>query len=154
MKKLELKHLAGYLPYGLKCNTDIGNLYLTCITNYDTYKAWFHYKFNSKNKFVEYNLKNNTTTDNSSGKGFMLKEIKPILHPLSDLTKEIVVNGEKFVPIDEMESLGWFNMNCINKDKVLRIPFGMMQFLLKWHFDIHGLIPANLAIDINTLKSK
>jgi hypothetical protein len=29
-----------------------------------------------------------------------IEKIKPILRPLSDLTKEIEVNGEKFIPIE------------------------------------------------------
>jgi len=155
MEKLELKHLAGYLPYGLKCQTDIGNLYLTCLTNHDNYNAWFHYGFNNKSKLVEYNLKNNTTTDNTIGKGYKLSEIKPILHPLSDLIK--YCEDLKFIPIENMF------LPC-GERKILKewaeenkcwlgtqISFLIYQQLFEWYFDIHGLIEKGLAIDINTL---
>ena len=36
-----------------------------------------------------------------------LFEVKPILHPLSDLTKEIEHGGEKFVPIVELAKIAW-----------------------------------------------
>jgi len=126
--KLELKHLTGYFPYELECKTT-------------------HSKYKDSYKLIGIDF---------SGcifKNFELFyfRIKPILHPLSDLTKEIEVNGEKFVPIEKMDSLGWFNMNCNKKDKVLRIPYGMMTFLFEWHFDIYNLIENNLAIDKNTL---
>ena len=65
--KLELKHLAGYLPYGLK--------YKDIPKGFDGIR--------------ELDIK---TFD------WCLENGKPILRPLSDLTKEIEVNGEKFVP--------------------------------------------------------
>lgn len=104
-----------------------------------------------------------------------LSIIKPILRPLSDLTKEIEYNGEKFVPIKVIEKeflmeglllfketeYGWTGFT---DGKDCNIPiymcneimpecgYGIIKKLYKWHFDIHRLIERNDAIDINTLK--
>ena len=45
------------------------------------------------------------------------KDYKPILHPLSDLTKEIEHKGEKFVPIVELARMAW-KEPLINKFKI------------------------------------
>ncbi len=88
---------------------------------------------------------------------------KPILHPLSDLTKEIEHGGEKFVPIknfhcglqyvtlkNEMLSIWDGDMWT---DKIDAIPLGYIQKLIEWHFDIADLISKNEAIDVNTLET-
>ena len=80
---------------------------------------------------------------------------KPILRPLSDLTKEIEVDGEKFVPAIE---LNWSNIttDILSKSINLTNKFNNLfafdyKKLLEWHFDVFGLIEKGLAIDINTL---
>jgi hypothetical protein len=142
--KLELKHLAGYLPYGLKAQ-DLRTKEVRAVT-------LLHFTYD--NETVGHN---HLIYD-----GLMLSKHLPILRPLSDLTKEIEVNGDKFVPIDwfEHDSVSdYFDGNiwvkflfedgkCGDLDF---IPYGMIQKLLEWHFDIYGLIDAGLAIDINTL---
>lgn len=93
-----------------------------------------------------------------------------ILHPLSDLTKEIENKGEKFVPIEyfeigdedsnffefdfgniklikSLESIA--NNNCLHD--INYIPFSVVQKLVEWHFDIAGLIDKGEAIDIKTI---
>lgn len=155
MEKLELKHLAGYLPYDLR------------------------YKF-ANQTYIFRNVID-----------FDYEYSKPILHPLSDLTKEIEVNGEKFVPMEELvrimhpnevfisletstarnlqsvrykyhrgrntvcdtinvytEELNQGSKYCFN---IVNTDWWIIQKLLEWHFDIHGLIEKGLAIDINTL---
>ena len=91
--KLEIKHLASYLPYGLKLKTEYG----WCIML--TLNDW------SVNGDCDESLCYETkdTTD-----------FKPILRPLSDLTKEIEVNGEKFVPIE------WLFYNLIEKSDIVQ----------------------------------
>lgn len=78
-------------------------------------------------------------------------EVKLLLRPLSDLTKEIEHNGEKFVPceffvisVENMLKKSDVDLDCI--------PYNVIKKLLEWNFDIFGLIPHGLAIDINTLK--
>ena len=171
--KLELKHLAPYLPYKVLVGDGRTPFELT-----------------------EHNFTN------------VFKYLTTIyLHPLSDLTKEIEVNGEKLVPMvelakilnlkgeifdnDDCLSFGWdenygddMQGYCIGwnskgkffgvgysedvfgidfekydngNDKMLyELPFtyDCFQKLLEWHFDIFGLIENGLAIDINTLNKE
>jgi hypothetical protein len=127
--KLELKHLAPYLPYGLKfydnnikeCSTlfsiDFNDKYFSCLAddNYEVYNS------------DEY-------------------DYKPILRPLSDLTKEIEVNGKKFIPIQETDIDIPFTSNYY-----FLVAYGDVEKLLQFHFDVFGLIEKELAIDINSL---
>jgi len=137
--KLELKHLAPYLPYGLRLK--------------------FISKFNI-DKLSNENIVILKTIDEGkiSINGYKTNNTayKPILRPLSDLTKEIEVNGEKFVPID------WIDKNhnannyatcAIMLDSTIELGFYKdFQKLFEWHFDVFGLIEKGLAIDINTLN--
>lgn len=81
---------------------------------------------------------------------------KPILRPLSDLTKEIEHNGEKFVPIDNFiykTSVEYFAEFPEQKHNLIHgLKYADVQLLLEWHFDIFGLIEKDLAIDINALN--
>lgn len=146
--KLELKHLAPYLPYQLKCK----------LNDFD------------EEKIAELNAiySDNTYTFCSiveSEKGFA--DIKPILRPLSNLTKEIEHNGEKFVPIeilskwttceyeDDVLKYATYNSNGeidMEEINVLDLEYHQIVKLFEWHFDCFGLIENGLAIDINTLK--
>lgn len=142
MEKLELKHLAGYLPYGLKM------------------------KYTGNGKPFRGTQDIETLTISNIELLMFSINRKPILRPLSDLTKEIEVNREKFVPIDFLNKrcLGLTkyqlkeiqgdqyllatyteNYNCLNENTA-------KDFLFEWYFDIYGLIEKGLAIDINTLK--
>lgn len=158
--KLELKHLAGYLPYGLKAEfadyDDIEDTEILTVLSLE---------IGSEEDFIV----------NQYSSFFF--QFKPILRPLSDLTKEIKVNGEKFVPIDvigedidlnlcdndyvsDWDEKGGNFLNYIdefiqrvyNNHHLDFMPFGFIQKLLEWHFDIYGLIENGLAIDINTIK--
>ena len=86
--KLELKHIAPYLPYGLKM------------------------KFTSTNEVDKLSNEDIVILKQIDEGGICVngyktnnKSYKPILRPLSDLTKEIEVNGEKFVPIVELAKI-------------------------------------------------
>jgi len=90
-------------------------------------------------------------------------DIKIIVRPLSDLTKEIEVNGEMFVPIEKLkerdsdiEFLGFYQSTFafIIDEKavgIMAIPYYIIQQLIEWHFDIFNLIEKGLAVDINTI---
>ena len=132
--KLELKHIAPYLPYDLRFDNgrDYEKDYLIGIRAND------------------YNVK---MPQGGDGGYFRLEKIKPILRPLSDLTKKIDHNGEILVPMDilcnEFRQYDCFEFDNVN---ILNNPYNQIQKLLEWHFDIYGLIENNLAIDINTLE--
>ena len=136
--KLELKHLAGYLPYGLKIHlTQFMQENIIVMKGVTVYKDVI------------------TVWSEFSGYGDVYKK-KLILLPLSDLTKEIEVNGEKFVPISELKlQCSYAISNEIDKFCIYKnygdMPYWIIQKLLEWHFDIYGLIENNLAIDKNTL---
>ena len=137
MEKLELKYLAGYLPYGLKISNSIVLVeYGICENTIET--------------LVGYNL-GNVLTDKDE---FSLEYCILHLRTLSDLTKEIKVNGEKFVPSQEYDYLRFDEIsNYKGGSNVLNfIQVREQNILLELHFDIYGLIPKGLAIDINTLN--
>ena len=154
MKKLELKHLAPYLPYELK----------------------MRFTGEPQKQFRGTKVEEILTIENYKMLTFSHLR-KPILRPLSDLTKEIEINEEKFVPMDILNDcliglIKWYELDSvIDKTKKVRgyettnakvacflgnkvsesCPYGMYIQLLEWHFDVFGLIGKNLAIDINTL---
>ena len=77
-----------------------------------------------------------------------------ILHPLSDLTKEIDHNGEKFVPIEKLRDMGFYigeDWIIENFSNITNSAFEFVLKLIEWHFDIAGLIEKGEAIDVNTL---
>ena len=87
------------------------------------------------------------------------RNIKPILRPLSDLTKEIEHNGEKFVPIVYLcnsELYGYsdlrYMINSNNFNSIESLSFKSFNKIMEWHFDVFGLIEKGLAIDINTME--
>jgi len=146
--KLELKHLSPYLPYGLECITYFDGAGLI--------------------RGMDANLMLNIIDRSTS--------YMPIMRPLSDLTNEIKINGEWVIPIDLLgEDVNQFcdvdfvsdwsqrggNFNdyvneFINKKfgnhHLSFLPYGFIQKLLEWHFDVFGLIDEKLAIYINTFK--
>lgn len=138
MKTLELKDICGYLPYGLKFLSDY---------------------FSTPHEIVSIDLTDNTA-DFSNNCGYTNKslgEVKPILRPMSDLTKEITHKGEKFVPFDVLNNRGRFIVfgatgllytvaGCIDSDWPM-----VFDKFHEWMFDYRGLISAGLAIDVNTL---
>ena len=82
-----------------------------------------------------------------------ITEIKPILKPFSELTKEELrehgfcshidfLTHEKRSPIGHAYDYGW-------KDGA---PYEMVVYLFENHYDVFGLIDSGLAIDINTIK--
>lgn len=152
--KLELKHLAPYLPYDLKMYWE--NLDGQIRDPYILLPSAIDHIIDFQNK--------------------------PIMRPLSDLTKEIEYNGCKFIPLIyfgklNIEEQDWHRLyietdnkiffNCLfntggdeddlivyfNKASVGLTPYERILELLQWHFDVFGLIEKGLAIDINTLKS-
>lgn len=142
---LTLDKICGYLPYGLK--------------------VW-----NNKDQYP-YELlaleKDNMTLESGDMSFYWCK---PILRPLSDLTKEITVNGETFVPKDRLREIS----GAFEPDEEFKNPFSLhfidkkiigfsalcmhvdqlqlFQKLYEWHFDIHSLIESGDAISIHDIK--
>jgi len=129
MDKLELKHITPYFPYELD-------------VIYEGEKWLMHALFNTSIGLI--NESNDDPMD--AAVQAMYESVKPILRNLSDLTKEIEHNGEKFVPKDKLEG-------TLPKD-IQYMYWMQMQKLFEWHFDVFNLLSKNLAIDINTLITK
>lgn len=174
-QKLELKQLAPYLPYGLKCQTtDKGKVVVS--------------ELNAAYSDNSYSFMNIVESE----KGF--EDIKPLLRPLSQLIETIEHEGKEFVPIAELmffhedSRLGIEVVETRQKDGVYGVKyidetgvecsfayhenlsmFGMMtlsdkkqwftyhqydlfQKLFEWHFDVFGLIESGLALPIPSIK--
>lgn len=152
IKDLELKHVLSYIPYKVKVWDTKHNKWAGEDFFFKPLDSEFHKEFGV------------------NGVEQMLNDplLKMALHPLSDLTKEIEHNGEKFVPIDilrvrfgrlidgiyvspDYASLRFqhHNMRCFID---LRDTTEILNKLFEWHFDVFGLIEKGLAIDINVLK--
>ncbi len=125
-EQLEIKHLAPYLPYGLKFEAK---------------------QLNKYNKVSTFILNSVVILDWERGN----LEIKPILRPLSDLTEEIERNGKKFVPINcfhrDFSQILKDELKVTNGNLLIEfLPYGIIVKLLEWHFDVFGLIDKGLAI--------
>ncbi len=164
--KIELKHLAPYLPYGLKVQYE-GIINGKEISQYDkdfrknnpSNDDWlFDYKPITEIK----GLKIAEIKELKLYKGYWkiyagvyrggLKSFyngigfKPLLRPLSGLYK---TDG---FSLSKMITHGYHN-SFWGKEKfsVNHLYYHDLLILLEWHFDVYGLIEQGLAIDINTL---
>lgn len=130
MKKLELKYVAPYFEHNVKV------MFLNKI-----------YEIHALHRsgialFEDYDEPPVFTTYDS---------VKLILHNLSDLTKEIEHNGEKFIPADELtahEQTILENNDFFEEIPVWGIPYQTVQKFIELHFDCFELIDAGLAISI------
>lgn len=120
--KLELKQLAPYLPYNLVCSSQhlLEDEILTGITC-DDKTIWCEYEVGL------------TSID----------KCKPILRPLSDLSKPEYDDFKHKYSLRELEDYSNLNANSWGLECGLR--------LFEMHFDVFGLIEKGLAININTL---
>lgn len=131
-KEDKIKYLASYLPYGLEIQ--------------------FYLDENDNGVWVLDHTNINMFSDND----------KPILRSLSDLTKEIEHNGEKFIPLEYLQNnpetypyMVYDGDVLMSEEEIIAspmsIPFIIAKKLLEWHFDLYGLIDKGEAIDKNTL---
>ena len=146
--KLELKHLAPYLPYGLKIlEIRRGNF------------------SNSENIAEQYQMHVGNINGLLNGKIYRVVSRKPILRPLSDLTKEVEGDEAKntYVVLFREYLLTHDMIRHYDCDPFLdrlledQLPIELcciygLEWLLKNHFDINNLIEKGLAIDINNLE--
>lgn len=153
--KLELKHLAPYLPYGLKAKLSKEGVF-----NLDSeYRNEYAYRICTIIDFTTYSkdLGGSMKVDETKDYRFdfdSLSEIEIILRPLSDLTKEIEHNGEKFYPYEKLHLCYSDVTNFLSEDLWIGQwwDYEKVTKLLEYHFDVFGLIEKGLAIDINNLN--
>lgn len=129
MEKLEPKQIKHYLSYGLK------------LINLSDREGWI-----PKGSTT---IMRSAYIDNVDG-----IDLKPILHPLSDLTKEQVIEFFKLgsITFEEQYWKHWKKdlIETIKYDGVMRRK--QLERLYEWHIDVDGLIDQGLAVDINTLN--
>ena len=141
MKKLELKHFAPYLQY--KPSVLIDREYTREIIGFVGLCEGLVQIERKSQDFGDY---------------IDVKRCKLILRPLSDLTNEIDVNGEKFVPYDNLKSeyttiIAFSDaINKVKESRINEVRYGFIQKLLEWHFDVFWLIEQGLAVDYNSLQ--
>lgn len=78
---------------------------------------------------------------------------KLILYPLTSLDKNVIVNGIEMNPMINLKLQG-YNMNFDDdytlkdfiNENLLNNSYGFIELLLRWHFDVFGLIEKGLAI--------
>lgn len=191
MEKLELKHLAPYLPYNMKFHLPLYSERYDSIMENEPFLLALPFmreeeKEKCLNKYVKmYLYQDQPEIMYESGEVFLgnmksslgfdlddvfLHETMIILRPLSDLTKEIEHNGEKFVPLnkiqdirgrkwvyfeeeDEYCELFYFtDHNSNTYYNVREFPFEVLSLLFEWHFDVFNLHSKNLCIYFDELK--
>lgn len=128
MKTLELKHLAPYLPYGLrvfvttwKCEREVKSLHQKAIMTKDYHNI------------------------------LDFEHIKPILKPLSDLVKDEetfdFLYGSCKAIDENIDYISEFSGDLLNTS----LSFRASSILIAGKYDVFGLIEKGLAIDINTI---
>lgn len=142
MEKLELKHLKVYLDHKLQVQWSDGSI---STINPELHEA-NHDESEITLHLMLFSLKNDPFP-------------KPILHPLSDLLKSTKGYEYLIQIIDETDQqcdtyFKWCDAYLDNPDqsRILQAPYEVFEILVKKHFDVFGLIPKKLAIDINTIK--
>ena len=140
---IELKHLAPYLPYGLKAMDNKDEIFEM---------TGFSAEHGNSFKMIELmNVNESKYFGNFVG-------IRPILRPMSDLKKEITHKGKKLTPIYWLEE--FYDTLDLHEQAVrlIKEPMWVNQcdymliiHLIEWYFDVFGLIEKGLAVDVNTL---
>lgn len=153
--------LAPYLPYDIKCQIEHDCIMINEIaTGIDT-------RMEYPNQYILFG--NIEGWKFIGDKKVLLSSCKPILRPLSDLTKEIEHKGNKFIPLDILNNMlftkhskleyydsdycegailfttniSGFNLLSMNEK---------IQKLYEWHFDVNKLIEKGLAISIHDVE--
>ena len=168
METLTLEQLAPYLPYGLKCQyegilngREISKQRKEYHKENEPFANWEHYTPIEQIKglkiaplktirvYKKYWVATCSVYNHGQKVFYNGFGIKPILRNLSDLTKEIEHNGERFVVIDILEQdenndyladCNIWTQKLFEEQKILSlefIPYGVMQILFKYHFDFY-----------------
>jgi hypothetical protein len=134
--KIELRHLAPYLPFNLPLSR----------LNKDNQPKIIH--MNNGNIMLPIEKPD---------------RCKPILRPLSEetLQQEITLNGKTFVPLHALLEFSCFDLSKMEAEEIksyagqfTQIDLALYQdveMLLEWHFDVFGLLETGRAIGINTV---
>ena len=140
--KIELKHLAPYLPYELQL--------------YGASDIWIMHSLGVEEICIANGLHTQTLSFDDC-----LTDYSPMLRSMTRLTKEIEHGGKKIIPIDHLlpsiddnyytakirfQDSVWLKEN--NDGAVFNLSYKKLEKLFEWHFDVFGLIPAGLATEL------
>jgi hypothetical protein len=133
--KLELKHLAHYLPYELKMELLDFPLSKTFGRHFRILRLDCGHDFN------------HYLSDN---------KVRPVLRPLSELDWQIIINELHGNMCDAYFDFidSWHENSTIQDTRFEQMPYEIISILFREHFDVFGLIEKGLAIDINTLSGE
>ena len=150
--KLELKHLAPYLPY--KLGVASGDEYDSILSNIGIMGT--HYDVYAPNNYTIYQL---CKCEYGVFKymGVRPIQVKPILRPLSSMTIEeieelnslidssvrIVVSSGNYVYVEGANSDPWDGKPTLSLDDINKIN----EYFFSKHFDVFRLIDKGLAIE-------
>lgn len=84
-----------------------------------------------------------------------ISEIKPLLIPLSELNKQWYdkIKEEYVIGLTDDDFSKLWKMFTVIMFNKTNAPYFFIQILLKYHFDVFGLIDAGLAINKNHTQS-
>lgn len=151
METLELRHITSYLPYGLKAHQRI----------------WTQMGRGRKDKITtELKMVNSTTIYNffELGRYVASECVKPVLFSIEMVYKKVEIDGEFFIPIERLKTQFGHELNIymffagglaidVNTKGYPKTVdffdgFEITNQLLRWKFDIFGLINKNLAVEV------
>jgi hypothetical protein len=172
MEKLELERLLPYLPYNpmVEFLGSPSKEHYECLGTYSNmdYDEYVKLKVLKYGKIRKITIRKDYYVCHIGKAATFTKacysgDFRLLLRPLSDLTKEIEVDGKRFVPIKEFYEIygggyqnfeNWYDMNWANYSRPLEcLSYNDLQKLFEWHFDVFGLTEKGYAIDINTIKA-
>ena len=139
--KLEVKHLAPYLPYGLK-------LHVQGEVMEDERPILFNMVGIVDEEVLVHRINYIANVENE------IEDCIPILRPLNLLSKHDIdfmyfqiISTDNDMYGNRMEFDDYFSETDIN-----HLPICLYNYLLENHFDVFGLIDNKLAIDISTIS--
>ncbi|MCL1655457.1 hypothetical protein M2T79_02530 [Elizabethkingia miricola] len=144
MDKLELKDIAPYLPYKPIVIVNDTERNLTAVSIDSEFVFVTQWKGSREKQMIK------------------IENIKPILRPMSDLTKEITHNGETFVPLHRILEAYCFDLAKMDKKEIqsyaeslieIDISYRVLKMLAEWHIDFQDLIGRDLAINLNEVDN-
>lgn len=159
MNELKIEHLSVYLPYGLKLQYIVRGK----VEKIGTMKTIIHNEDETHPTKI--------SIDYNDAEHIWM--FKPILRPMSDMHKELFIDGtfgfipEKRIVNEYINTCYWgtneIGTGILNKDgKIVDLcfiggeivgecPFLIYKSLIEWHFDVFGLIEKGLAVDNTNL---
>lgn len=140
MRKLEMRELAAYLPYGLKIQIEGKVKELVGLES----------PYKTNNNFYIHGIVRELNGTYRQTCSMCLTEktahlCKPLLIPMSELTPDFLADG--FEDVTNYLSKNDIKKIVTEKMPLYYVPYGQLLRLVSWHFDVFNLIPSGLALN-------